>query len=111
MGAGQIDMAKMDTYRQAVGNPFSDRMAEELEADAGEDKLAAEIAAKASAEPADLPLDIEQGVDPFDGFKRHRRDRRGVLSNPMSALRSKGISQFCSSQAFGASRRRSSDQS
>lgn len=30
--------------------------------------------------PVDLPLDIEQAVDPFDGFERHRRDRRGVLS-------------------------------
>ena len=30
--------------------------------------------------PVDLPLDIEQDVDPLDGFERHRRDRRCVLS-------------------------------
>lgn len=28
----------------------------------------------------DLPFDIEQGIDPFDGLQRHRRDRRSLAA-------------------------------
>lgn len=42
--------------------------------------LAATFQALIGRQPVDLALDIEQAVDPFDGFERHRRERRGVLS-------------------------------
>lgn len=32
------------------------------------------------AKTVDLPFDIEQGIYPFDGVQRHRRDRRGFAA-------------------------------
>jgi hypothetical protein len=41
--------------------------------------LAATFQALIGRKPVDLPLDIEQRVDPFDGLQCQWRDRRGVL--------------------------------
>ncbi|MCY1301405.1 hypothetical protein D9M70_510160 [compost metagenome] len=41
---------------------------------------ASTLQALVGGKSVDLPLDVEQGIHPFDGFKCHRRDRRGVLS-------------------------------
>ena len=42
--------------------------------------LAAALQALLGGKTVDRPLDIEQGIDPFDGLQCHRRDRRSFAA-------------------------------
>jgi queuine/archaeosine tRNA-ribosyltransferase len=42
--------------------------------------FAATLQAFGGGKAVDLALDVEQGIDPFDGLQCHRRDRHGTAT-------------------------------